>query len=72
MIEHQQQDLESFARSLDDFSTGLTMREMEALELLIYRAMTPLERLRLRASAGLLTRDEEELWQSIEPQEAPG
>ncbi|MGH9124776.1 MAG: hypothetical protein ACRDZ8_08630 [Acidimicrobiales bacterium] len=51
-------DLASFAAHLDQYAATLDLRDRRLLELVLYRALSPLEQLRLRDAAGLL--DEEE------------
>lgn len=51
-------DLASFAAHLDDYAASLDERDRRLLELVLYRALSPLEQLRLRDAAGLL--DDEE------------
>jgi hypothetical protein len=51
-------DLASFAAHLDQYAATLDPRDRRLLELVLYRALSPLEQLRLRDAAGLL--DDEE------------
>lgn len=52
-------DLTSFAGHLDLFAASLDERDRRLLELVVFRALSPLEQLRLRDAAGLLDKDEQ-------------
>ena len=51
--------LESFAARIDELDAGLSPTERAALDVLLYRAMSPLERIRHRAASGGLDADEQ-------------
>jgi hypothetical protein len=51
--------LESFAARIDELDAGLSPTERLALNALLFRAMSPLERLRHRAAVGRLDEDEQ-------------
>ncbi len=50
--------LASFAARLDDYASSLPSRERRALDVLLLRAMSPLDRIRAQRLDGLLTPDE--------------
>jgi hypothetical protein len=51
--------LESFAARIDELDACLSPNERAALQVLLYRAMSPLERIRHRAASGRIDADEQ-------------
>lgn len=50
--------LESFARALDAYALTLDDHDRRMLSVLLYRAMTPIDRARVRGETGLLAPEE--------------
>lgn len=65
-LERRQRALAAFTARLDEYAAGLPPREQRLLEVIIYRAMSPLERVRAQGDVGLLTPDEERLLSELD------
>jgi hypothetical protein len=65
-FERHQQALAAFATRLDEYASALSVREQRLLEVIIFRAMSPLERARAQGETGLLTPDEERLLRELD------
>jgi hypothetical protein len=57
--------LAAFARRLGDYAAGLNARDRTALKTLLMRAMDPIERMRWREAADLLSPAEEATLRSL-------
>jgi hypothetical protein len=64
--------LESFAARIDELDAELSATERAALHVLLYRAMSPLERLRHRAASGWLDADEQAMLDALAAEDDGG
>jgi hypothetical protein len=64
--------LESFAARIDELDAELNPTERAALHVLLYRAMSPLERIRHRAATGRLDADEQAMLDALAAEDDAG
>jgi hypothetical protein len=58
--------LDAFAARLDRLASQLDPRERALLDVVLYRAMTPVQRARARGERGLLTSEERQLLRELD------
>ena len=64
--------LDSFAARVDELDAELSPTERAALQVLLYRAMSPLERIRHRAASGHIDADEQAMLDMLEAEDDGG
>lgn len=61
-------DVEALADRLEAYAAGLTERERQVLNLMLFRAQDPLDRFRLQHPEGILTPEDEAVLRAIDAQ----